>query len=312
MRVAITGGSGYLGAELARRLALDHEVTIVDRHPPAREPGAPRVAFLERDVADPDQVRGVFDGLDIVFHRAGLSGNLPSMRDHAQYFRVNTMGTLNVLEACRAGAVKRFVFDSTEFVYGIAAPSPVSEEIPARPCSIYGATKRISEQLVLHFDSVFERGSIVLRFCRVRDAMKSDVVTAFARRIVAGESVTVAGGNALMLDYLDLGDAIRATIVAATSALRGQMVNVGPGERVALRDIIDTIQLCPGVGEAHAVEQPVPAGAGIRHEYQFGPDEFWLDVGKAERLLGWRPTKRIADSVRETVAAIQRARSSPG
>ena len=123
---------------------------------------------------------------------------------------------------------------------------------------------------------------------------------------MAGEPITVAGGDALTLDYLDLGDAIGATIAAAESALRAEIVNIGPGEGVTLRDIVKLIRIHAGIGKVRVVEQLEEAGAGIRHEYQFGPEKLWLDAGKAQRLLGWRPGKRMNETVRETVSAIQR------
>ncbi len=307
VKVGITGGAGYLGSALALRMAAAHEVSVIDVQRPAWADSA-RIQFVSGDVTDAAQMRGAFDGLDVVFHRAGLAGNLPSMRDPERYFDVNTMGTINVLEACEAGGVKRFLFDSTEFVYGIEAASPVTEAQPARPCSIYGATKRICELLVASFDRAFVNGAMVLRFCRVRHDRKRDVVSAFSERILDGQPICIAAGGGIALDFVDLEDATSAAIAAALSPVRGEIVNIGPGQGLSLNEIVGLIETISGRKADVVFEGASAAGAPAMQEFEFGPAKFWLDSGKARRTIDWSARTGIAESIRQTVEALRRNR----
>jgi UDP-glucose 4-epimerase len=298
--VAITGGAGYLGSHLARRLAPANRVRILDLVPP-RDPSGEE--FMRCDITDAAQCLAALEGAQVVFHRAGLFGNLPSMREPVRYHAINVAGTLNVLEACAAHSVERLVFDSTAFVYGNELVSPAAESARARPVSIYGAAKLAAEALVFLYDRQRGVPSVVLRFCRVRDAAKADVISVLARRIRDGLALELFEEGSPALDFVDVGDATEAAVLAAASDLRETVINVSCGTMMPLVQIAELLALELGrplvqVRSLQPVRQPPSA------EYLFGPRQFHLDARRAADLLGWRPRKDIPSMVRETAAAI--------
>lgn len=299
-RIGIVGGSGYLGGELARSLSEHNHVRIIDRQRPAFMSGQPNLSFACCDVTKEEDCLEALRDIDIVFHRAGLYGNLPSMKSPGLYHRVNVIGTLNVLRACVERQVEKLLFDSTEFVYGSEVSSPVTEEVPARPSSIYGASKLICETAIRTYNSLFGLRFIIFRFCRVRDKTTNDVIAVLTKKILAGEPITLMDGGNPAMDFVDLSDATNACIAAAAADVHNEIINVSCGECISLNAIVETIRAETKAPKARIVYRdinPKPPTA----EYQFGPVKFYMAIGKAKSLLGWEPKIDLLRSVRETV-----------
>ena len=299
-KIGIVGGSGYLGSHLAMALSTTNRVRIIDIKPPDFLESSPLLSFTRCDVTNAQDCNGALRGLDIVFHKAGLYGNLPSMRSPHLFYQVNVLGTLNVLQACADHKVKRFVFDSTEFVYGRAVSSPVSEQAHAQPSSIYGATKLICEAAVGMYDAVHDLPSIVLRFCRVRDRAKNDVIAVVVDNILKGKTLTLMAGGRPSMDFVEISDVTSACIAAADSTIRHEIFNIGPGEGISLKQIAETIGelLATPIG---AVDYRDVDASPATAEFQFGPDDFHMSVSKAKSVLGWRPAIDIRRSIVETI-----------
>lgn len=296
--VCIVGGCGYLGSALARALAGANRVRIADVRVPEASLLEAGVEYVPCNVTDYESCRRALEGMAIVFHRVGLAGNLPSMKAPDLYYRINVAGTLNILRACVEAGANRFVFDSTEFIYGTAVASPVTEAQRPAPRSIYGATKLVCEQAIGLYGRQSGLSAIVLRFCRVRDSLKDDVITRLSVKVRDGEPIELYDGGRPCMDYLDLEDATAAAILAAGSPLSGLALNVGPGEGMSLNEIVSAIRQRAGVGTAtiayrDAARRPPAA------EFQFGPESFYMSAEKARSLLGWSPRR----GMREMIAA---------
>jgi nucleoside-diphosphate-sugar epimerase len=298
--VCIVGGSGYLGTALARALAGANRVRIADVRAPEESLLAAGVEYMPCDVTVYDDCRRALEGVEIVFHRVGLAGNLPSMSAPGRYYRINVEGTLNILRACVEAGARRLVFDSTEFVYGRQVASPVAEDQRPAPCSIYGATKLVCEQAIVLYARMHGLSAIVLRYCRVRDAGKDDLVSRLAAKARDGEPIELYDGGRPSLDYLHLDDATAAAVLAADAQLSGVALNVGPGEGMSLNEIATTILQKTG-GDATAIVYRDAGRSPPAAEFQFGPESFFMSADQARSLLGWIPRKSMRDMIEDTV-----------
>src|SRR5665213_354338 len=128
---------------------------------------SPHFRFIKADIRDPNALKGLFDGVDWVFHLAALADIVPSIEKPRAYFETNVDGTFNVLEAAKLAQVKRFLYAASSSCYGIAKQYPTPETSPAAPQYPYALTKYLGEQLVLHWAQVYQLPSLSLRLFNV-------------------------------------------------------------------------------------------------------------------------------------------------
>ena len=138
MKTVVTGGAGFIGSHMVDRLLAEgHEVAVIDNGSTGRRANldhvASRVYLEEADIATSDPWVRVFEGADWVIHLAALADIVPSIENPRGYFQANVVGTLNILEACRAAGVKRFVYAASSSCYGIPDHTPTPESAEIRP-----------------------------------------------------------------------------------------------------------------------------------------------------------------------------------
>jgi UDP-glucose 4-epimerase len=303
-RIAITGGSGYLGTNLTRALIDKNQVKVIDRVPPVFTHA--NLSYSSCDVLNQDALTAELHGVDVLFHRAGLAGNLPSMRAPMDYYNVNVIGTLHALEACKIKKVQRFVFDSTEMVYGVHVKSPVGEDQIPIPSAIYGATKLICEDSIRLYARKFGLSCIIFRYCRARDIEKPDVVTAFAKKYANSEEVSIFDEGRQSLDFVDVSDLVRANIAGAESSINGETFNVTTGEHISIKGILTAIETRGGKPFSKVNNKNLDANPPSA-EHQFGPQAFYMSGEKSKRLLGWTPSKSLTASIHETIDMVLQA-----
>ncbi|MCH8189451.1 MAG: NAD-dependent epimerase/dehydratase family protein, partial [Proteobacteria bacterium] len=172
MKTIVTGGSGFIGSHLVD-LLLDegHEVVVIDNHSTGRAENlahvAGRITLKEADIAEPGPWASAFDGADWVIHLAALADIVPSIQNPESYFRANVDGTFNVLQVSRAAGIKRFVYAASSSCYGIPDAYPTPETADMRPQYPYALTKRLGEELVLHWAQIYDFPALSLRFFNV-------------------------------------------------------------------------------------------------------------------------------------------------
>lgn len=301
--VGITGGSGFLGSALARRLAGQYEVRLFDREPPA-DLDLPGIRFTRCDVTSKTDCLAALEGVDAVFHRVGLMGNLASMKAPHAYYSVNFLGTLNVLDACVARGVKRFIFDSTEAVYGHAADGPIKESLMPVPNSIYGATKLACEAAIRMYEDKHGLSTLVFRYCRTRNRHKHDAITILAKKVLKGEPVTLYDGGEPVIDFVELDDLVAANAAALTAPIRREVLNIASGEGVSFAGLLTMIERVAGRRAGAVTFEAVPASPPMS-EHKFGTPRFYLDIEKAKRHLAWAPTSTTESSIAGTIAALR-------
>jgi len=305
-RLAVTGGAGFIGSNLAEHFCRKgHTVTIVDNFSTGREEnlaGWPpeareRVQLVRSDINDTEALRQAFRGVHFVFHEAAIPSVPRSIDDPAATTRSNISGTLSVLIAARDEGVRRVVFASSSSIYGDDPNLPKQENRTGRPLSPYALSKVVGEEFCRLFLKLYGLETVCLRYFNVfgpRQDPKSEyaaVVPRFATRLIRREPPIVYGDGEQTRDFTFVSNVVDANWVAATHAdAAGECFNIGCGTRTSLNQLLREMKSILGV-DCQASHLPARTG-DVRHSF--------ADVSKAGTVLGYRP----AVSLREGLAKV--------
>ena len=265
MRTLVTGGAGFIGSNIVRRLLeLGHEPVVLDNVSSGyRENLVPGVAFVEGDVRDRESVKAAIDGCGVVLHLAASVGNARSIADPQTDSAINVVGTLNVLEAARAQGIERVVFSSSAGVFGELKTLPIAEDHPQDPDSPYGTSKLAAEKMCLVYNKLYGMRNVCLRYFNVygphqRFDAYGNVIPIFADRILKGVPMTIFGDGEQTRDFVNVADVAAANLAAAfTADVRG-VFNIGSGGRITINELARVMQEVSGVhvGVEYAPERP--------------------------------------------------------
>lgn len=309
-RVLITGGLGFIGSNLARRLvAEDATVVLVDSLVP--EYGGllynvkgieDRVTINISDVRDEHSLRVLVRDQDVLFNLAGQTSHVDSMADPYTDLEINARSQLSILEACRhENPHVNIVFASTRQIYGRPRRLPVDESHPIVPVDVNGINKTAGEWYHLLYGEVYGLKTSVLRLTntygprmRVRDARQT-FLGIWLRRALEGGEILVYGDGSQRRDLTYVDDAVEAFLVAATNdAAIGKVYNLGGPPPISLIDLAHLVVEAAGSGSVVTV--PFPED---RKSIDIG--DFYADWSAIERELEWRPTFAVEDGVRRTL-----------
>lgn len=297
-RVLVTGGCGFIGANLVRRVAergLARALRVVDDESAgSRDAIAPYDAeFIRGDFRDPDLMRRALRGVDAVVHLAARTSVVDSIADPAADFDANVAGTFRLLTLMREAGTPRLVNASTGGAILGEAPPPVHEAMAPQPASPYGAGKASGEAYCSAFAASYGLGAVSLRFSNVYGPMslhKGSVVAAFMRRILDNEPLVVHGDGSQTRDYVFVEDLCDGIAAAAVSDVSGTF-QLGSGVGTTVNQLIDRIAKATGRLRPRVRYDPFRVGE-IRHT--------WADVAKAREGLGWTPSTGLPEGLART------------
>ncbi len=308
-KVLITGGLGFIGSNLARRLVdLGAHVTLVDSLVPQYGGHRFNIDGLEdrlqvniSDVRDPYSLRTHVTGQDFLFNLAGQTSHLDSMEDPFTDLDINCRAQLSILETCRQCNPKaRIVFASTRQIYGRPDQLPVDESHPLRPVDVNGINKLAGEFYHRLYHDVYELPTCVLRLTntygprmRIKDARQT-FVGVWIRLLLEGQPFEVWGGRQLR-DFTYVDDCVEALLLAAVRPqAAGQVFNLGGGEVTSLVDLARLLVELNGRGQF--VQREFPAE---RKRIDIG--DYYADDGLIRRTLGWQPKVALRDGLNRTL-----------
>jgi UDP-glucose 4-epimerase len=309
-RVLVTGGLGFIGSNLTRRLVdLGAKVTILDSLIPEYGGNRRNLHGLERkvsinlaDVRDRHSLPEFLRGQHFLFNLAGQTSHMDSMTDPETDLEINCRAQLTLLEACRKHNPKlRVVFASTRQIYGRPDYLPVDEKHPLRPVDVNGINKLAGEEYHLLYSQVHGVPSTVLRLTntigprmRVKDARQT-FVGVWIRQILENKPVEVWGGEQLR-DFTYVDDAVEAFLLAATHPRAvGGVFNLGGVGRISLRALAGTLVAVAGQGSF-----AVRAFPADRKKIDIG--DYYSDCRLIGKKLGWKPRTTIKEALSQTVA----------
>ena len=290
MRVAVTGGAGFIGSHLVDALvARGDDVTIVDDLSTfGRRFLNPNATLVERDIRDGIDAGGA----EVVFHLAAQTDVQTSMRDPARDAHVNVVGTVKVLEAAQAAGA-RVVFTSTGgAIYGECA-EPATETTARRPGSPYGIAKLCGEEYLFGFNRIHETTPVVARLGNVfgprqSPSLEGGVVSIFLDRMARGDRTVVYGDGLQERDFVYVGDVVAALLAAAGH--EGGVFNVGSGAPATVLALHETCARAAGIPSEPTFED---ARLGDLRRSA-------LDVSHAAAELGFRAQTGLTDGIART------------
>jgi UDP-glucose 4-epimerase len=304
----VTGGAGFIASHLVDRLLADgHSVRVLDNFSTGRPENLahlardPRLSLERVDISSEPRLNALLAGADWVFHLAALADIVPSIERPMDYHRANVDGTVAVLEAARDAGVGRFLYAASSSCYGIPDAYPTPETAPPRPQYPYALTKLLGEQCVLHWCQLYRLPAISLRLFNVygprsrTSGTYGAVFGVFLAQKLAGKPYTVVGDGTQSRDFTFVADVADAFVTAAQSTITGEVFNVGTGTPVSVNRLVELLK-----GDVlHVPKRPGE------------PDRTHADIGKIQRLLGWRPKVSIEEGVRILLENIEYWRQAP-
>jgi UDP-glucose 4-epimerase len=297
--VLLTGGAGFIGSHLAERLVEACSVRVFDDLSTGTASAVPSDAQLRRgDVRDEGTVLDAVDGVDVVFHQAGLVSVVESVENPREAHTANATGTLQVLEAARREDA-RVVLASSAAVYGQPGDVPVPESAPKRPRSPYGVAKLSADHYARMYNDLYGLPTVVLRYFNVygsaRGGENAGVVASFLRQARAGGPLTVHGDGTQTRDFVHVSDVVRANLRAGVTDGVGTAFNVGTGTAHSINDLAATVGTVVGDIEVHHTGA---RDGDIEHSC--------ADISRAREQLGYEPSVQLRSGL-ERLAARQDA-----
>jgi UDP-glucose 4-epimerase len=312
LKVLVTGGAGFIGANLVR-LLLDegHRVRVLDNFSVGCREYLEGLDLevMEGDILDTETVTEAVDGMDGVVHLAAQTGVPGSLEDPYHDCETNVIGTLNLLEACRGAEEQRsggdhpcssappplrFVFASSNAPLGRQEP-PATEDKAPLPIAPYGASKLAGEGYCLAYHGSWGLGAVVLRFANVYGPYsmhKSSVVAQFFKDILSKGEITIHGNGQQTRDFIYVEDLCRAIDLALKSEVSGEVFQIATGEETSILDLAAMVQEV--MGQDIDMQHGPPRQGDIRKNYSA--------IAKVRGVLGWEPRVDAASGLRETHA----------
>ncbi|MCL4263258.1 MAG: GDP-mannose 4,6-dehydratase [Anaerolineae bacterium] len=312
--VLITGGLGFIGSNLARRLVeLGAEVLLLDSLIPEYGGNLFNIASIQSqvrvniaDMRDEHGLRYLVQGQDYIFNLAGQVSHTDSMDNPYTDLEINARSQLSLLEACRHGNPQvNIIFASTRQFYGRAQYLPVDERHPIQPVDVNGINKLAGEWYHIVYHQVYGLKTVSLRLTntygphmRIKDARQT-FLGWWLRLLVEGKPLTIYGDGLQVRDFNFVDDAVDALLMAALSeAANGQIYNLGSDDPINLLNLARLMVEINGAGSYELLPFPEE-----RKRIDIG--DFYGDYRKIRSKLGWRPKTSLRDGLARTITFYQ-------
>jgi UDP-glucuronate 4-epimerase len=300
MKILVTGCAGFIGSNLCDRLLEeDSEVIGIDNFNDYYDPKikernlesalkSDKFKLYREDVLNFKNLSEIFDVAkpQKIVHLAARAGVRPSLANPLLYFRVNTLGTVNLLKLSVGFKASQFIFGSSSSVYGQSKRLPFVEGDPCENIiSPYGASKRSAEFFVESFYHSFGLKSIILRLFSVYGPRgRPDMAPAlFTQAILKDKPIFQFGDGSASRDYTYIDDIIEGIIKTLNSGLNFEIINLGDNNPVTLKNFVATLEEINGM-KAKISKKPMQTG---------DVEKTWANIARAKKLLGWQPKTKL-------------------
>ncbi len=310
----VTGGLGFIGSHLARRLvARGATVTLVDSLIPQYGGNIfnihdirDKVTVNISDVRDPHAMAYLVKGKHFLFNLAGQTSHMDSMHDPRTDLDINAAAQLSILEACRQeNKGIKLIFASTRQIYGKPDYLPVDEKHPVRPVDVNGINKLAGEWYHLLYNNVYGIRACALRLTntygpgmRVKDARQT-FLGIWVRNLIEGKPILIFGDGTQLRDFNYVDDVVDALLMAAMSdRANGEVFNLGSDEVINLQELAKTMVSLHDGGRFELVPFPPE-----RKAIDIG--DYYSDFSKISNALGWKPKISLQDGLARSMKFYQ-------
>ena len=300
MKAIVTGGAGFIGSHLVDALLNEHiEVTVLDNFSTGRLENLAHVQdqieLVECDLAVKGEWDKHFVNVDWVLHLAALADIVPSIQQPATYYRTNVDGTFNVLQAAKNAKVKRFIYAASSSCYGIPENYPTSEQAEIRPQYPYALTKRLGEELVLHWALVYGLPSLSLRFFNVygfrhlAEGPYATVMAIFEEQKKNNKALTITSDGEQRRDFTNVDDIVDGLIKMSKDDWNGEIFNLGTGRNHSINELAELFN-------PKSIEY-IPKRPGEA-------DVTLADISFTQEKLSWKPLVSIEDYIKDFISSL--------
>ena len=305
-RVLVTGGGGFIGSNLARRLLEQGDsVRVLDNFSTGNRGNLDGldddVEVIEGELRSYERVHNAVRGVELVFHQGALPSVPRSVQDPLTTSAVTIEGTLNVLLAARDEDVRRVVFASSSSVYGNTGTLPRTEAQNPDPISPYAVAKLAAERYCVSFRRVYGLETVALRYFNVfgprqdPNSQYAAVVPRFIAAVDDGRAVRIHGDGTQSRDFTYVENVVQANLLAGDrEGAVGKVINVATGRQATVNELADAV----GAALGRQVEKEyLPARVGdVQHS--------WADVSEAEETLGYEVAVGLEEGLQRTAEAL--------
>ncbi|MCD6283592.1 SDR family oxidoreductase [bacterium] len=304
-RFLVSGGAGFIGSNLVRRLlAAGERVRVIDDLSTGRLENLadilPDIELHQDTVCDLKACRRALEGVDYVLHQAALGSVPRSVEDPLASNEANVTGTLNMLIAARDAGVRRFVCAGSSSIYGDTQVLPKAEAMAPNPISPYGVTKVAKTHYCHVFSQVYGLPTVVLHYFNVYGPRQDPhsayaaVIPRFVSALMRGERAVIYGNGLQTRDFTYIDDCVQANLLAceAGEEADGEAFNVSYGEQVTIRTVHNII--CELLEVDSEPEYADPRAGDVRDSL--------ADTVKAREILGYQPQYDIRAGLSKAIS----------
>ena len=294
MKYLVTGGAGFIGSNLTRRLLdLGHSVVVLDNFSTGYRDnleGLCNLTLIEGDILD-YPLESLLQDVSGVFHMAASVGNVKSLEEPLQDASINILGTLRVLEAMRLSGTDNLVYSSSAATFGEPRYLPVDEEHPQHPDSPYGVSKLAGEKNAMAFARLYSMKVICLRYFNVYGRLQrfdayGNVIPIFAKLLLADQPLKVYGDGLQTRDFVHVSDVVSANVLAVNSPGSG-VFNIGSGRASSVQQLITT--LAEVTGRQPTIQHEPPRRGEVTHSS--------TTIQSAQKQLHYRPETFLTEGL---------------
>lgn len=292
MKIAITGGSGFIGTHLVNLLKKEHDILILDREPSKIHD----VDFIECDMLESEKISNALKNTDIVIHLAAAVGVQLTEEDPLHTLNLNIHGTHNVLESSKNNGVKKIIFASSSEIYGEALHVPIKETDPPMPITNYGVTKITGEEYVKAFSKISPLKYSILRFFNAYGPGQSSsfVMSEFVSKAISNKTITIHGSGEQLRAFCHIQDIVNGISLCLKNG-ENQIFNIGNNkEPITIFNLAKTIK---DVTESESEITFLP----FENTERKRTSEIMKripDIKKAQDILGYAPRISLNEGIK--------------
>ena len=308
-KILVTGCAGFIGSHLCEKLLkFGYIVFGIDNLINGKKLNLKKLLsnknfnFFQTDINNEKVLNTCIDKCEYVFHLAAIADVVPSISNPEIYFNSNVKGTFNLIKNCKNSKVKKIIYAASSSCYGIPKKIPTPEDSPIFPKYPYALTKRLAEEIIIHFCKLYKISYVSLRLFNVygprarTSGAYGAVMGVFLAQKLAKKPFTVVGNGEQTRDFTYIDDITDAFIEMLKQTIKNEIFNVGSGRTYSINYLIELL------GGGSVVNLPKRPGE---------PDSTFADISKIRKKTSWKPKISFKKGVKKLLEEISDFNDAP-